>query len=109
MPEFIWLTAIESAEPVGVATQRIVMIEQKTRGEGMVVAVHLDIGTEIRVAESLDRIRAAVEGKEDPNGDFTCSSGRGLGGKLAADTNLRPGSGTHAKFPDWYPEDISST
>ena len=67
MAQFLWLTAIESAEPIGIAVERIAMIEQKARGEGLVVAIHLDTGPEIRVVESLDCVRQAIAGA-DPEG-----------------------------------------
>ena len=60
MRGFAWLTAVESAEPVGIPVERISMIEQKARGEGLVVAIHLDVGKEVRVVESLERVRELV-------------------------------------------------
>ena len=62
MGGFAWFTAVESSEPVGIPVDRITMIEQKTRDEGLVVAIHLDAGKEIRVIESLDRVRDVVTG-----------------------------------------------
>ena len=61
MRGFAWLTAVDSSEPIGIPIERIAMIEQKARGEGMVVAIHLDAGKEIRVIESLQRVREIVD------------------------------------------------
>lgn len=57
----VWLTALESSEPVGIPVDRIALVEQKTPTEGHAVAIHLDIGKEIRVMESLTAIRAMLE------------------------------------------------
>lgn len=57
----IWLTALESSEPVGVPIARIALVEQKMPAEGHAVAIYLDTGKEIRVMESLTAIRAMLE------------------------------------------------
>lgn len=66
MARFAWFTSVETSETVGIPVDRITMIEQKTRGEGLVVAIHLDAGKEIRVVESLDRVRELVTGAAGP-------------------------------------------
>ena len=67
----IWLTGLESAEPVGVPVMRIVLVEQKSPKEGHAVALHLDTGKEIRVMESLGDVRALIERRALPEKDFT--------------------------------------
>ena len=57
----VWLTALESSEPIGVPVVRIALIEQKMPTEGHAVAIHLDTGKELRVMESLTAIRAMLE------------------------------------------------
>ena len=57
----LWLTALDTSEPVGVPVARIALIEQKSPKEGQAVALHLDTGKEIRVMESLTAIRAMLE------------------------------------------------
>lgn len=53
----IWLTSVETSEPVGIAPAAIAMIEQKPAAEGHVVAIFLDNGQEVRVIESLAEVR----------------------------------------------------
>lgn len=67
----IWLTALESSEPVGIAVDRVTLVEQKTPTEGHAVAIHLDTGKEIRVIESMTSIRAMLEtiGGDEVGGD----------------------------------------
>ena len=61
MMRLIWLTALETSEPVGVPVARIAMIEQKSMKDAQIVAIHLDTGKEIRVIEPLAEIRRMVE------------------------------------------------
>ena len=53
----IWLTALETSEPVGIVAARIAVIEQKAMKDAQVVALHLDTGKEVRVMEPLDEVR----------------------------------------------------
>ena len=62
----IWLTALETSEPVGVPVARLAMVEQKSMKDAQIVAVHLDTGKEIRVMEPLAEVRRMIEGG-DPN------------------------------------------
>lgn len=57
----IWLTALETSEPVGLPLVRIAMIEQKSMKDAQIVAMHLDTGKEVRVMEPLEEIRAMIE------------------------------------------------
>lgn len=57
----LWLTSVETSESVGIPPHRIAMIEQKSGAEGHVVAIFLDTGKEIRVIESLDRIKKLLK------------------------------------------------
>ncbi|MEM1130453.1 MAG: hypothetical protein AAGB15_06280 [Pseudomonadota bacterium] len=57
MSRYIWLSSVETSEPVGIPVDRIALIEQKTLKEGNIVAIFLDTGKEVRVMESLDRVR----------------------------------------------------
>ena len=61
MTGLIWLTNIETAEPVGLPLSRVLMIEQKQPQEGGTVTFFLDHGKEVQVSESLARIRDAIE------------------------------------------------
>ena len=58
----IWLTALETSEPVGVPVARLAMVEQKSMKDAQIVAVHLDTGKEIRVMEPLAEVRRMIEG-----------------------------------------------
>ncbi len=64
----LWLTSVETSEIVGIAPQRIAMIEQKTAKEGNVVAIFLDTGKEVRVIEALSDVRAQLEGEIPQSG-----------------------------------------
>lgn len=57
MSGWIWLTLVETSEPVGIPIRRIAMIEQKEPQTGNVVAIFLDTGKELRVVESLATIQ----------------------------------------------------
>ena len=61
VPAILWLTAVETAEPVGIPVDRLVMIEQKSIKEAQVVALHLDTGKEIRVVEPLAEVRKRLD------------------------------------------------
>ena len=60
MTKFLWLTSVETSEPVGLPVSRIAMIEQKGPQTGDVVAVHLDTGQEVRVIEKLGAVQAQL-------------------------------------------------
>lgn len=57
MSPMIWLTSLETSEPIGIAQHRITTIEQKPLQEANVVAIFLDTGQEVRVIESLSAVR----------------------------------------------------
>lgn len=57
MTGWIWLTSVETSEPIGIAIHRVTMIEQKEPHTGNVVAIFLDTGKEIRVAETLASVQ----------------------------------------------------
>lgn len=57
----LWLTSAETSEMIGVPIHRIALIERKSGAEGHVVAIFLDTGKEVRVIESLDRIRQLLD------------------------------------------------
>ena len=57
MSDWLWLTSVETSEPVGIPVARISMIEQKEPHTGNVVAIFLDTGKEVRVIESLETVR----------------------------------------------------
>lgn len=57
----LWLSSVETSEPVGIPMHRIALIEQKSGQEGHVVAVFLDTGKELRVIESLAAIKSQIE------------------------------------------------
>jgi hypothetical protein len=67
MTGLIWLTNIETAEPVGVPLSKVLLIEQKRPQNGGAVALYLDHGKEVQVSESLasvkERIAAADRGE----------------------------------------------
>lgn len=63
MSGVIWLSNVETSEPVGIPLHRIALIEQKSGQEGNVVAVFLDTGKELRVIESLDVVKARMSGQ----------------------------------------------
>ena len=58
---WIWLTHLETSEPVGIPIDKIAMIEQKEPQTGNVVVIFLETGKEIRVVESLAHIRNVLE------------------------------------------------
>ncbi|MGB0505158.1 MAG: hypothetical protein ACPGGK_03090 [Pikeienuella sp.] len=62
MDDFIWLTNIDTAEPVGVPVTKVVLIEQKRAQDGGAVALYLEHGKEVFVSESLNRIREMMCG-----------------------------------------------
>ncbi len=57
MGGILWLSGVETSEPVGIPVARIAMIEQKSAAEGQVVAIFLDTGKEVRVIEALATVR----------------------------------------------------
>lgn len=57
MDDFIWLTNIDTAEPVGVPVSKVLLIEQKRAQDGGAVALYLEHGKEVYVSESLNRVR----------------------------------------------------
>ena len=57
---FIWLTNVETAEPIGVPPSKLLLIEQKRPQDGGAVAIYLDHGKEVQVSESLARIRERI-------------------------------------------------
>lgn len=59
----VWFTSIETSETIGIAADRIAMIEQKPAKEGHVVAIFLDTGKEIRVMEPMSDVRMQLEGE----------------------------------------------
>ena len=61
MTEMIWLTNIDTAEPVGAPVDKIVLIEQKRPQDGGAVAIYLAHDKEIYVSESLSRIAELLE------------------------------------------------
>lgn len=61
MPRMIWLTNIDTAEPVGAPVDKIVLIEQKRPQDGGAVAIYLAHDKEIYVSESLARIAELLE------------------------------------------------
>lgn len=61
MTGLIWLTNIETAEPVGLPLSKVLLIEQKRPQDGGAVAFFLEQGKEVQVSESLARIRETIE------------------------------------------------
>lgn len=61
MPRLIWLTNIDTAEPVGVPVEKVVLIEQKRPQDGGAVALYLECNREIYVSESRERITELFE------------------------------------------------
>ena len=66
MSWWLWLTSVETCEPIGVPVSRISMIERKEPKTGNVVAIFLDTSKEVRVIESLDDVRTMIEELENP-------------------------------------------
>ena len=62
----LWLSNVETSEPVGIPVHRIALIEQKSAMEGSVVAVFLDTGKELRVIESLAVVKARLAEELQP-------------------------------------------
>lgn len=61
---WLWLTSVETSEPIGIPVARISMIERKEAHTGNVVAVFLDTGKEIRVIESFDVVRGMLSAED---------------------------------------------
>ena len=59
-PGWIWVTSVETSEPIGVPVARISMIERKEPQTGHVVAIFLDTGKEGRIVESLEDVRTKL-------------------------------------------------
>ena len=60
----IWLTALETSEPLGLNADHIVAIEQKSAKDSHAVGIHLDTGREFLVIENLSDVRALIQGSE---------------------------------------------
>ncbi len=60
MTGILWLTNIETAEPVGVPLSKLLLIEQKRAQDGGAVALYLDHGREVHVSESLSRVHELI-------------------------------------------------
>ncbi|MEM7057652.1 MAG: hypothetical protein AAF557_08695 [Pseudomonadota bacterium] len=60
MSGVLWLSNIETSEPIGIPINRITLIEQKSAKDGNVVAVFLDTGKELRVIESLATVKSRI-------------------------------------------------
>lgn len=60
MSAVLWLSSVETSEPIGIPVHRIALIEQKSSQEGSVVAVFLDTGKELRVIESLAVVKSQL-------------------------------------------------
>jgi len=58
---FIWVTNIETSEPVGVRVDQILLVEQKRPADGGAVAIYLAHGKEIHVMESFRAVREMTE------------------------------------------------
>lgn len=56
MTGILWLTNIETSEPVGVPLSKVLLIEQKRPQDGGAVAIYLDHDREVHVTESLSRV-----------------------------------------------------
>ena len=67
----IWLTGVETSEPLGIPVSRVTLVERKPARDGHVVAIFLDTGKEIRVMEPLQDVRAALEGGSAGRKGFT--------------------------------------
>lgn len=61
MTGLIWLTNIETAEPVGLPLSKVLLIEQKRPQEGGAVTFFLEHGKEVQATESLARICESIE------------------------------------------------
>ena len=64
---WLWVTSVETCEPIGMPISRISMIERKEPNTGNVVAIFLDTGKEIRVIESLEDVRSMIDELENPD------------------------------------------
>ncbi|MEL7464191.1 MAG: hypothetical protein AAFN79_09000 [Pseudomonadota bacterium] len=60
MNDFIWLTNVETAEPIGFPISKLLLVEQKRPQDGGAVALYLDHGKEVQVSESLARIKERI-------------------------------------------------
>jgi len=78
MTAILWLTNIDTAEPVGVPLSKLLLIEQKRAQDGGAVALYLDHGREIHVSESLSRVNELIEyhsGNSDKSGSSAAKGG----------------------------------
>lgn len=66
MTGWLWLTSVETSEPIGIPISRISMIERKEAHTGNVVAVFLDTGKEVRVMESLNAVKEMLPVHDRP-------------------------------------------
>ena len=71
---FIWVTNIDTSEPVGVRVDQILLLEQKRPEDGGAVAIYLAHAKELHVMESFRAVRqmiergAAAKIDDDPSG-----------------------------------------
>lgn len=70
MTGMIWLTNVETAEPVGLPLSKVLLIEQKRPQDGGAVAFYLDHGKEVQVSESMARVRECISAARGA-GDLT--------------------------------------
>lgn len=78
MTGILWLTNIDTAEPVGVPLSKLLLIEQKRAQDGGAVALYLDHGREVHVSESLPRVNELIEahfGQTNASGTPAARSG----------------------------------
>jgi len=59
--QFIWVTNIDTSEPVGVRIDQVLLFEQKRPEDGGAVAIYLAHGKELHVMESFRAVREMVE------------------------------------------------
>lgn len=59
-PAFIWMTNIDTSEPVGIRVDQILLVEQKRPENGGAVAIYLAHGKEIQVIESFQAVRDMI-------------------------------------------------
>lgn len=59
-PDFIWVTNIDTSEPVGVRVDQILLVEQKRPEDGGAVAIYLAYGKELYVIESFKAVRDMI-------------------------------------------------
>lgn len=57
---FVWLTNIDTSEPVGFPLSKVLLIEQRRAQDGGAVSIVLENGKELMVSESLLRVTKAM-------------------------------------------------